>query len=371
MNRKISVNLALAIAIIAMTVTFSVTVIMSQNMFDKTVSSVREKELEYKKLAEIDKTVRAECYYPIDNNVLFDMLGAGFMAGISDQNAKYYTAKQYLEYLNEQAGKSIGIGTDFVKEVGSYPRVIRVYGSSPAADLGIANGFTLRQIDGTDLKNLTVAQIDVLLRGEDGTTLNLLYADQSGNALPAVEVQRRQYETPSIETRMNENEVIGYIKILTFNGQTAGELQRALDTMRAAPQGFQGLILDVRNNTGGTLKYALDALDMICPAGPMGYQQGKEGEPVVLGISDEAQKLSVPMAVLVNAGTASGAELFAGAVREFGLGQLVGINTAGKGSVQCVPIRLSDGSAISYTVGTLLTGKGTPFDGAGFAPDVE
>lgn len=370
MNRKISINLALAIAIIAMTVTFSVTMILSQNLFDKTVSSVREKEILYEKLAEIDKTVRADYYGKIDDNMLFDMLGAGYMAGLSDSGAQYYTAKRYLEFLNEQAGKSIGIGADFVKEAGSYPRVIRVYSSSPAADLGITNGFTLRQIDGTDLKSMSTSQINTLLRGEEGTKLSVVYADRAG-VETATDVQRRQYETPSIETSHMENEVIGYIKIITFNSQTPGELQRAIETMTASQQGLRGLIVDVRNNTGGTLKYALDVIDTLCPAGPMGYQTYTDGETVVLGTSNAATKVDVPVAVLTNGATAAGAELLASAVRDFKLGQLVGTTTAGKAAVQCTPVRMTDGSAISYTVGMLTTGAGTAFDGTGIQPDVE
>ncbi|MEG3074357.1 MAG: peptidase, partial [Ruthenibacterium sp.] len=88
MNKKISVNLALAIAIIAMTVTFSVTMILSQNLFDKTVSSVREKEIMYTKIAEIDKMVRADYYGEINNETLYDMMGAGYLQGIGDTNAK-------------------------------------------------------------------------------------------------------------------------------------------------------------------------------------------------------------------------------------------------------------------------------------------
>lgn len=370
MNRKISINLALAIAIIAMTVTFSVTMILSQNLFDKTVSSVREKEILYEKLAEIDKTVRADYYGAIDDNALFDMLGAGFMAGISDPNAQYYTAKRYLEYLNEEAGKSIGIGVDFVKDSGSYPRVIRVYSSSPAADLGITNGHTLRQIDGTDLKNLSTTQVNTLLRGEEGTKLALTYADRASNET-ATDVLRRKYETPSIETSHAENEVIGYIKVITFNAQTGGEVQRAIETMQASKQGLRGLIVDVRNNTGGTLKYALDVIDTLCPAGPMGYQTYADGETIVLGTSNETSRVDVPVVVLTNGATSAGAELLASAVRDFGMGQVVGTTTAGKAAVQCTPVRMTDGSAISYTVGMLTTGAGVAFDGTGITPDVE
>lgn len=371
MNKKISVNLALAIAIIAMTVTFSVTMILSQNLFDRTVSSVREKELMYDKLAEIDKTVRNDYYGEINQDTLFDMLSAGYMRGISDDYATYYTVRRYLDYLNLQSGRSLGIGVDFVNDTTSYPRVIRVYNGSPAAEIGLANGFTLRSIDGVDLRDATTEQITTLMNGEEGTMVNLVFADRASLEQPAVSIQRRQFEQTTIEASMPENSAIGYIKIITFNAQTASELQAALESFAASPNGLNGLIIDLRNNTGGSLTGAMSAIDVFCPTGPIAYQQDKNGAQTVLAISDNAKQVTVPVVALVNSTTAAGAELFAVSVRDFGLGQVVGVTTAGKGSIQCEPVRLSDGSAISYTIGHLLTSTEESFDKTGVVPDVE
>ena len=114
MNKKITVNLALAIAIIAMTVTFVITMLLSMNLFDRTVSNVRAKEVMYNKVAEIDKNVRANYYGEINNDSLYDYLCAGYIAGIGDKNATYYTAKQYMELQGIQNGQVIGVGVDVV-----------------------------------------------------------------------------------------------------------------------------------------------------------------------------------------------------------------------------------------------------------------
>ncbi len=371
MNRKISINLALALVIIAMTVTFSVTMIFSQSLFEDTVASVRQKETQYEKLAEIDKDVREHAYYDINNDMLYDMLGTGYMAGIQDINARYYTAEQYVNYLNEQSGVNIGIGVDIIKEANMYPQVIRTYLNSPAFDLGIANGYTLISIDGTDLKNLTLTTINALLSGTDGSTISLVYADIAGAQSGETSVQRRQYESPTVEYLQNENEVVGYIKIIDFTVQTQGELTAAIDEMKAAPQGLSGLVIDLRNNDGGSLDSALDALDVLCPSGPMGYSLTKNGTAEVLEISDNANQIDVPVVVLTNSGTAAGAELFAAGIRDFGLGQIVGEQTSGRGSIQSEPVRLSDGSAISYTIGIILTGQNEEFNGVGITPDIE
>ncbi len=371
MNRKISINLALALVIIAMAVTFSVTMILSQSLFENTVASVRQKETQYEKLAEIDKTVRENSYYAIDDELLYDMLGTGYMAGISDLNARYYTAEQYVDYLDEQSGTSIGIGVDIIKEPTKYPRVIRTYLSSPAFDLGIVNGYTLISVDGTDLKNLSLNAINTLLKGTDGSTLELVYADIQGEVSSPIVVQRRRYDTPTVEFAQNENEVVGYVKILDFNSQTESELAAAIENMQNSGQGLQGLVIDLRDNDGGNLDSALDTLDVLLPAGPMAYGLNKDGTAEVLEISDNANQVEVPVVALVNGQTQAGAELFAAGIRDFGVGQIVGTQTSGKGSIQSEPLRLTDGSAVSYTVGIILTGENEEFNGVGITPNVE
>ena len=109
MNKKITVNLAVAIAIIAMTVTFVVTMILSMQLFNRTVSGVREKEIMYNKLSEMDKSARENYYGEIVDDTLYDYIAAGYVTGMGDKDARYYTAKQYLEYLNQQNGVVMGL----------------------------------------------------------------------------------------------------------------------------------------------------------------------------------------------------------------------------------------------------------------------
>lgn len=370
MNRKISINLALAIAIIAMTVTFSVTMILSQNIFDKTVSSVREKEIMYNKLAEIDKEVRARYAGEINNETLLDYLGTGYMQGTGDANARYYTIKQYKDYLDEQSGKSIGVGIEIVKESGSYPRLSRVFAGSPAADAGFLQGETLMKIGEYDLKSLSLGQINTLLRGEAGTNVLLIRQSPDGAEMPAVELQRREHDTPSIVVTPGENGM-AYVRIYTFNTNTPQEMRTALKSLMESDKALQGLVIDVRNNTGGLLSAALDVIDVLCPAGPIASQQSKNGQVALLQSSD-GKSVEVPLVVLTNGQTAAGAELLALSSRDFGMNaKIVGTTTAGKGGITAEPVRLSDGSAISYTVGQLLTSKNAVVTGNPTVPDVE
>ena len=363
MNKKISVNLALAIAIIAMTVTFSVTMILSQQMFNKTVASVREKEIMYENLAEIDRDVRSNYYGEINDETLYDMIATGYMAGIGDSNARYYTAAQYLEYLNVQSGAVVSVGVDVVKDpTTNYARVIRVYADSPAQEAGIQKNWYITKIDGTSVQSLSADRISSLLSGDAGTNVTLTMLNTTAEE-QTVTIQRRQYDTPSIEWQMVGSQGVGYVRFINFVDSTAEELTEAVEQMQQSETGLKALILDVRNNAGGSL-------DKLCPVGPIASRLNSDGSKDLIATSD-ANEVDVPMVVLANSGTSAGAELLAVSVRDFGKGRIVGTTTAGKGSIQCDPVRLSNGAAVSYTIGMLLTGKEESFDGTGVSPDVE
>ena len=132
MNRKISLGMAVTIVILAMTVTFSITMLVAMRLFDSTVSSVKEKESMYNKIAEVDRYVRANDYYTIDETVLYDRMTSGYLLGTGDKYARYYTAAGYTELMNIQNGTLVGIGVELGKDQTGYARVTRVYEDSPA-----------------------------------------------------------------------------------------------------------------------------------------------------------------------------------------------------------------------------------------------
>ena len=155
MNRKISVGMAVTIVILAMTVTFSITMLIAMRLFDSTVSSVKEKESMYNKVAEVDRYVRSNDYYPIDETVLYDRLTAGYLLGTGDKYARYYSAIAYTELMNQQSGKVMGIGVELGIDQTGYAKVTKVYEDSPAQEAGIVAGDYITAIDGTEVKSLS------------------------------------------------------------------------------------------------------------------------------------------------------------------------------------------------------------------------
>ena len=136
MNRKISLGMAVTIVILAMTVTFSITMLLAMRLFDSTVSSVKEKESMYNKLAEVDRYVRGNDYYDIDETVLYDRLSAGYLLGTGDKYARYYTASAYTDLINVQNGTLLGIGVELAIDQSGYAKVTKVYTDSPAQEAG-------------------------------------------------------------------------------------------------------------------------------------------------------------------------------------------------------------------------------------------
>lgn len=369
MNKKITVNVALAIAIIAMTVTFVVTMIFSMQIFNRMIN-VREKEVMYNKLSEMDKNARENYYGEIVNDTLYDYIAAGYVAGMGDADARYYTARQYLEYLNLQNGVLMGIGADVTKDASGYARITRVYANSPAAEFGLTENTFITQIGDTDVRTLALAQINSQLLGESGTTIALHVVNATGEDARVVELQRREYEIPSVDAQLMQDGRTGYIRISTFNTRTADELKAFLDEWQAGNTTPDGLVFDLRDTVDGSLNGAIRVIDYLCPVGTIASQQNKDGTVTTLETSDVSE-VELPMVALVNGNTSYAAELFATSIREFEKGRIVGARTAGKGTIQCRPVALSDGSAFSYTVGLLLSKGGTSFNGTGVTPDVE
>lgn len=368
MNKKISVSVAITVALIAMTVTFSITMIVAMQIFDNTVTSVNEKQSMYNKLAEIDKYVRANAYNTIDDATLNDYIAYGYMLGINDKNAKYYTEKEYSDLLAVQNGKLLGIGVDLIKDTATgYGRVIRVYSGSPAAELGIEVGSYITCIGETDTKNLTKDGMLTRLRGEDGTTVTITYLTRGTSEEKTVEVTHVGYTTPTVEYQ-TLNDTYGYVKITQFGSTTASELDYAVNQLTGA--GVTALVFDLRDNEGGLLDSANECIDLLVGEGVIAYAEYSDGTREILAESDE-NKVDLPTICLVNGNTASSAELFAASLRDMAGAKLVGTKTYGKGTIQAAPQRLSDGSAVSVTVARLLTGKEECFDGTGLTVDQE
>lgn len=369
MSKKVSLGVAATVTLIAMAVTFSMTMTVSMNMFNNTVSSVKNKERMYNKLSEVDRYVRANEYFDINDDTLNDTIASGYMLGISDRYARYYSAKAYSERVGLANGRLMGIGVAVVKDPSSgYARIIRVYDNTPATNVGLEVGGFITAIGDTSTRSMsdTAAMTSALL-GEEGSTVNIKYLTPLREE-QSFEITHANYTTPSISTVRLMDNGVGYLRVDSFTSGTAVEFRNAVNSL--TNQGATSLIFDLRDNSGENLNAALVATDYCVPSGLIAQSQDKGGNVTDLRMSDE-NEINLPMVCLVNGSTASGAELFANALRKMAGATIVGSTTAGKGVLLSDPQSLSDGSAVVITVGILLDNEGKNWNGTGLTPDVD
>lgn len=369
MSKKVSLGVAATVTLIAMAVTFSMTMTVSMNMFNNTVSSVKNKERMYNKLSEVDRYVRANEYFDINDDTLNDTIASGYMLGISDRYARYYSAKAYSERVGLANGRLMGIGAAVVKDPSSgYARIIRVYDNTPATNVGLEVGGFITAIGDTSTRSMsdTAAMTSALL-GEEGSIVSIKYLTPLREE-QSFEITHANYTTPSISTVRLMDNGVGYLRIDSFTSGTAVEFRNAVNSL--TNQGATSLIFDLRDNSGENLNAALVATDYCVPSGLIAQSQDKGGNVADLRMSDE-NEITLPMVCLVNGSTASGAELFANALRKMAGATIVGSTTAGKGVLLSDPQSLSDGSAVVITVGILLDNEGKNWNGTGLTPDVD
>lgn len=368
MSKKVSLGVAATVTLIAMAVTFSMTMTVSMNMFNNTVSSVKNKERMYNKLSEVDRYVRANEYFDINDDTLNDTIASGYMLGISDRYARYYSAKAYSERVGLANGRLMGIGVSVVKDPSSgYARIIRVYDNTPATNVGLEVGGFITAIGDTSTRSMSDAAMTSALLGEEGSTVNIKYLTPLREE-QSFEITHANYTTPSISTVRLMDNGVGYLRIDSFTSGTAVEFRNAVNSL--TNQGATSLIFDLRDNSGENLNAALVATDYCVPSGLIAQSQDKGGNVTDLRMSDE-NEITLPMVCLVNGSTASGAELFANALRKMAGATIVGSTTAGKGVLLSDPQSLSDGSAVVITVGILLDNEGKNWNGTGLTPDVD
>lgn len=369
MSKKVSLGVAATVTLIAMAVTFSMTMTVSMNMFNNTVSSVKNKERMYNKLSEVDRYVRANEYFDINDDTLNDTIASGYMLGISDQYARYYSAKAYSERVGLANGRLMGIGVAVVKDPSSgYARIIRVYDNTPATNVGLEVGGFITAIGDTSTRSMsdTAAMTSALL-GEEGSIVSIKYLTPLREE-QSFEITHANYTTPSISTVRLMDNGVGYLRIDSFTSGTAVEFRNAVNSL--TNQGATSLIFDLRDNSGENLNAALVATDYCVPSGLIAQSQDKGGNVADLRMSDE-NEITLPMVCLVNGSTASGAEMFANALHKMAGATIVGSTTAGKGVLLSDPQSLSDGSAVVITVGILLDNEGKNWNGTGLTPDVD
>ncbi len=359
MKRKIEVGTAIflmmACTILACLITYT---FISTKM--TTTFAISKK---YAKLSNVEQVVAARYIDEYDETHTMDGILSGFVTA-ADPYGKYLDADAYQQYQDESNGKYAGLGISvrYVASTG-YMEVIKVNGGSSAAAVDVRAGDIIYKIDNIDVTSLSETEAENLLKGKAGTTTVL--SIYRGDSELEKKVTYSEYTTTTVSYRIIDDS-IGFIRFDAFDTNTYAEFKRALKSLEN--KGVSSIIFDVRNNSGGTLESVCKILDMILPKGTIVTIESKSGTQSST-IQSDSDQITLPMAVLINENTYSGAELFAAAIRDFRKGTLVGTKTYGKGVAQQV-IPLGDQTALYLSTQVYYPPSGESFDAVGISPDV-
>lgn len=291
----------------------------------------------------------------------------GLIEALDDPYSVYYTPEELEDLQEKTEGIYYGIGARVSMDANTQlPKIASVISGSPAEEAGILANDLLYKVDETEVQGMDLSSAVALVKGDEGTTVHLTVIREGEADYLEIDVVRRKLENETVTHKMMENH-IGYIQIQEFDDVTLEQFQEALSECRGS--GMKGLILDLRGNPGGNLSTVCDIARELLPKGLIVYTEDKNGEREEYSC-DGTNQLEVPLVVLVDGNSASASEILAGAVKDYGIGTLVGTTTYGKGIVQRI-MKLSDGSAVKLTVSKYYTPNGNNIHKIGIAPDVE
>ncbi|MCR5675154.1 MAG: S41 family peptidase [Lachnospiraceae bacterium] len=318
------------------------------------------------KIALIEDSIRTNFYRTeLDDDALRDGFYRGMVDALDDPYSVYYTEEEFREIMSDIEGVYEGIGAYLMQtEESEYPVITGTISGSPAEAAGLVENDLLTAVEGETTRGLDLTTIVSRVKGKRGTTVNLTI--QRGAETLEVPIVREQIESPTVVTEDPENG-IGYLRITEFDDVTPDQFAEGLSELRE--KGMRGLLLDLRSNTGGNLDAVCDIARQILPEGVIVYTLDREGNREDY-TCDGKHMADFPIVVLTNGYTASASEILAGAIRDHGLGKLVGTTTFGKGVVQRI-YQLGDETAIKLTVESYYTPSGYDLNGVGIDPDEE
>ncbi len=291
----------------------------------------------------------------------------GMVEALGDTgHTSFLTPEERTARQTSVAGKFTGIGAQLGEENGM-SIIVAPFDGSPAQAAGIKPGDIILEVDGEDVSELTLTQIAEKVRGpaDSQVTLTLFRPDE--NRSLDIVVTRGEITIPAVSWTMVPETTIGLIRLSQFSGQATEEIVAAIQGAKAA--GATGLVVDVRNNPGGLLDQAIRVTSQFLPEGNVLLEEDAQGNRNPFPVEPDGQATDLPLIVLVNAGTASSSEIFAGAVQDYQRGQVVGETTFGTGTV-LQPYTLQDGSELLLGVKQWLTPNGRLIRNQGIQPDV-
>jgi carboxyl-terminal processing protease len=303
---------------------------------------------------------------PLDDVKLMQSAIGGLMNGLGDEHSSYMDPATYQQVNAPLVGSYTGIGA-WVDTSGEVLVIIAPMPGSPAEAAGVQSGDIVVAIDGKDMTGIDPGVVLQSILGPADTVVTLTIVREGLEEPLDISITRAEIEIPVIEYEMLDNN-IAYIYLFQFSVDSGAEVRSALTELLA--QNPVGVILDLRDNTGGYLDAAFDIASAFIEDGPIMIEETGEGATQTYSAYGNAIAPDIPLVILVNGGSASASEITAGAIQDRGRGTLVGTTTYGKGSVQNWIELEGDNGAIRVTIVRWLTPNSRQINEVGLTPDV-
>ncbi len=296
-----------------------------------------------------------------------DGLYKGLFESLEDPYSVYYNEEEYSEMTADTEGVFEGIGAYLQQDPETrVVTVSRPIPDSPAEKAGIKTGDVIVEVDGEDVQgddlNITVAKI----RGKKGTKVNIGVRREGRDGVIRFDIIRDSVESMTVDSRMLDNS-IGYIQIIEFDDVTSSQFLKAFNELKR--EEMRGLIIDLRDNPGGSVKTCVEIADELLPEGMIVYTEEKDGTKDEYTSSGD-NFYDGPLVLIVNGNSASAAEILTGAIKDYKMGTILGTTTFGKGIVQRI-LPLGDGTGVKLTIASYFTPNGTNIHNVGIEPDEE
>ena len=325
---------------------------------------VTQSEEVQSKLAFLETYIRGYYLDEINDEQMEDYLYYGLVAGLGDPYAAYYNEEETQSMLDSSSGNYCGIGAVFSQNlITGTITVTRVYEGCPSYEAGLLPEDILYKVGDEEVTGQDLTNVVTKIKGEEGTEVTLTMI--RGEEYIDFTMKRQMIEVPTIEHEMLADRV-GYIMISEFDGVTDEQFIEALEALQS--QGMKSLVIDLRNNGGGSVESVCHIADKLLPEGPIVYTEYKGEEREARNSDSDCVK--VPIAVLMNGASASASEILAGALQDYGVAKIIGTQSYGKGIVQSI-FDLQDGTALKLTTAKYYTPNGNNIHEIGITPDVE
>lgn len=319
-----------------------------------------------RKLSNIQYLIDEYYMGDINEDELVDGIYQGYVLGLGDPYSVYYDEEATESLLETLEGEYSGIGAVLSQNMETgIITMLQIYEDSPAMKAGLKDGDILYKVDGKEVSGTELSEVVTWIKGEKGTEVELTIMRAEEPEEITVTAVRDEIQIQTVSYEMLENN-IGYIEVTEFGDLTYEQYKEAMDELEE--MGMTSLIVDLRDNPGGSLDTVCQMSDLMLGEGLIVYTEDKNGEKTEY-TSDEEQKFEKPLIVLVNGNSASASEIFAGAIQDHATGKIVGTQTYGKGVVQSI-FDLKDGTCLKLTVSEYFTPNGRNIHGEGITPDV-